>query len=207
MSILASDNFNRANGALGANWTNQSQGANNVQIASNQVEATLANDFEAAFWSAITWPNDQFSQATLIRGDTSGQSGGGPIVRVSSSAFTMYYVFATEGTPGTIQIAKIVAGSFTPVSTVTPNVSANDVLLLTVQGTTLRCFQNGTQATSVTDAAISSGSPGLSVNPGFGSVVTDAEVDNWSGGDFQGTELGRPDGVRGTRLMQQLLAT
>src|SRR5579863_1167033 len=59
-----SDNFNRANGGLGSNWTTMT-GTNAPQISSNLLQPGTANTVNAAFWTANSFANDQYVQAKM----------------------------------------------------------------------------------------------------------------------------------------------
>ena len=55
----ASDNFNRADGDLGANWTKPLASENNLVIVNNQVGVDTEDSYNYAFWSADSFSEDQ----------------------------------------------------------------------------------------------------------------------------------------------------
>src|SRR5260370_17585831 len=78
-----SDNFNRADGALGGNWTTV-PGTAAPKIVSNTLRVGTASAVNSAYWSASTFSSDQFAQASLP--NSSGtQYGPGIAVRLSGS--------------------------------------------------------------------------------------------------------------------------
>ncbi len=79
----ASDNFDRANGALGSNWTTVS-GTGAPQIVSNTLRVRTAGALSSAYWSASTFSSDQFAQASLPN-SSGAQYGPGIAVRLSGS--------------------------------------------------------------------------------------------------------------------------
>ena len=84
----ASDDFQRANGALGANWLQDPWWGNGTAIADNAVVATLGNG-GAYYWQADVFGADQYSQITLTGaiGDWSGV-----VVRGGSTPRQGYWV-------------------------------------------------------------------------------------------------------------------
>lgn len=179
MTILASDNFTRANGALGANWSNMGGGAiNALTIVSDAVQdSSLSND-GAALYTGISWPNDQYSQGTIVA--TSSGCGPGLVVRGSVAAQTAY-VLQSSSTTWTIQ--SFVAGTVTNLTSGTGTFVASDTLLLQAVGTTISAYHNGVLLGSVTNSAIASGNAGIYISTD-GSNLADAVADNFVGGNF-----------------------
>ena len=164
----ATDDFNRANGSLGANWID-SPSLSGLVIASNAVSSVGAT-WKLAYWNPATntFANDQHSQVTT------GTDIDGAVVRHQSGVSSCYLAFASAGqvfvyrldSPSTFTLLGSSA-----VSTVTPG----DTLALIATGTSLQAFVNGTSATSIfTDATYASGQPGIAANNGT--------LDNWAGG-------------------------
>lgn len=179
---LASDDFNRADGALGANWTDN---AGAFKIVSNLAACNSSADaIEFNHYSAVSFLNDQWAQATV----TSVAAGTyiGLSVRGASGSTKTGYVLYSNGS--TVFLSKMIAGSRTVFNggSSIGTLAINDVVLLTVQGTTLTVYKNGVSLFSVVDSAIASGSPGIG---GFGTAGT-STIDNWSAGVFNGP-LGR----------------
>lgn len=171
---LASDNFNRADGTLGSNWTTLT-GTADPLIQSNEVAAPSTN---AAYYSAVTWPANQFARLTLDAITSIDDTGIGPAVRLSASADTGY--FALGWSSGSA-IYKIVAGVITRLATGGP-ASAGDVLQLSVTGNALTLKINGVTAATATDSSIASGSAGFYGNADFILIITPTG-DNWAAGD------------------------
>ena len=177
MAVLATDNFNRADNAdLGANWSPGSFGT--CAIFSNIARPSAVSAERREFWNAITWPNDQYSHVTILAVEQGGATGPGPAVRLASAALTGYVVYCDVS----IHLYKLVAGAYTGLGVNNvPSPSPNDLIRVEAQGTTIRVFQNGVQAISVTDTSIASGNAGLG---GYVSPITDGHMDDWEGGDF-----------------------
>jgi len=173
-STVATDNFNRANGGLGSNWTTGVDG-NDPQISSNQVAATSGDDF-GAFWSADSFSNDQYSQITIATQGPTPYSG----VLVRADASDEVLCQATNHLNG-YSIFWYNGGSYTQIgSTYGVTEADGDVVVGEAEGTTFRLFLNGTQRVSgVNASAPSVGSAGLLVGGG-----TAARLDDWEGGDL-----------------------
>lgn len=185
MSVLATDDFNRANqNPLAGNWTTgPSQG--DMRLVSN-LAANFGDDGVdcAAYYSAISWPNDQYSKAKLA---TTGSAGGaaGPMltVRQSSSTNAHYRLAVDHAGANNIDVARRVAGTYTSIATFTQAWTDGDTWEFRVQGTTLSVWRNGTQVgTNQTDANIASGFAGI----GYSSLDANSTIDDWEGGDFAG---------------------
>jgi hypothetical protein len=177
---ITTDTFNRANGALGANWT-EAHSVTGWTIATNQ--ASLPSfDVGNAIFTGAGWTGgaDGFSELTLVSAVADPSTVIGPTFRSSAVALTYYGFWAS--TSGSQSLVKSVAGVVTTLASGTFTVAAGDVLRTEVSGTTVRAVVNGVVKLTATDAAIASGNPGFYGSEGSGSVGI--VVDTWSAGDF-----------------------
>lgn len=165
--MFASDDFNRANGALGADWASFFGG---ITVSGN---AALGGSLvSAARWTASTFAADHWSEAT-ISGFASGTTYPGVAVRLDASG-NGYYIAIDSGNA---YVQRLTGGVEFSIATRSTSWANGDVMRLEVVGTTLKVFKNGTQVgTDVTDATYSSGQPGLFC---YGA----ATVDGWSADD------------------------
>ena len=165
----AYDNFNRANGAIGASFNVTNGGIN---VASNAIQGTAAGN-NVAFWTANSFFNDQFAQATVtsLNGTTDFI---GPSVRVSSGS-NWYSCFENSTT---VFIQKEVTGSFTNITSAVSTGAIGDILRIEAQGNNLTCYKNGAVILTTTDSSLPSGAPGMQLS---GNVAT---LDNWTGGNL-----------------------
>lgn len=163
MSLPASDNFTGTDGQTLhthlASWTDGSN--NSCNISTNKAQCSFNG---AGFWTGDTFSTDHYSQCVL-----DSTTRGGPCVRGASD--TYYYLFVDEQVGTGNRITKRVAGSETTLLSVNPITNTHTVKL-TVSGTTLEAFDNGVSLGSVTDSAISTGSPGVAGTSG-------GTVDDW----------------------------
>jgi hypothetical protein len=190
VTALATDNFNRANGGLGANWTDLSSVSETFQVTSNKaVPTSLTGTDSGARYSGRTWTADQYSRAALSCTDTEaadGQAGPGVAVRCSgtSGASRIWYrVCVQHSATLNVSLSKHIGGTYTPLVTWTQAWTNGDVWELKVEGTTLT-VTHVTSATVVgtyTDSSISTGQPGIQFSTDTN--VTAASVDDWEGGD------------------------
>lgn len=178
-SLLATDNFDRADQSpLAGNWT--ATDPTPLDLVSNHVRpSTLVTD-GGAYYSAIAWPDDQYSKANLsVRGTEAEERGVGLLVRQSATAVTHYWLVVDHAESGNVAIDKAIDGDYTNLATFTEEWTDGDEWELRVVGPTLQAFRNGNQVgTNITDYAIASGSAGLV----YSSTETSAAIDNWEGG-------------------------
>lgn len=186
MSILATDNFNRADGGLGANWTTVT-GEGSPAIVSNVVQTGATGTDSLAYYNAATWPNDQYSAVKLVTAATAF-CGNGPVVRAAAGADTYYQLegnFAGSGPAAGLRLLKRVAGTGTQLVQNSYAWSAGDTARLEIIGTTLTGYINGVSRITATDAALASGNAGLIVYVDSGLTLL-AKIDDFEGGDFGG---------------------
>src|ERR1035437_3818502 len=176
---LASDNFTRANAnPISGSWTTV-PGAAPWQILSNMAEGTAAFGFNASISTAVTWPNDQYSEVTV------GQNTyayAGPAVRFNPASDDGYLLFYQAGSNSLI-IQKIVAGGGTTLATSvsTPAVAPGDVVRLVVVGNQLSAYYNGTLIIPpFTDTTYGAGSPGIAAY--LVGNTYEERISNWVGG-------------------------
>lgn len=179
-TVVATDNFNRANAAtLGANWT-VGVGATSPGVQTNQAANHTASADCNAFWGANAFGNDQYSQMTLAALN-SGADFSGVSVRASGTDQVVFQV--NKGT-STFQITWYHAGANTQIgSSFSPaGDPTGSVLLLEVIGTTFFAYQNGTQVITGSNAGVpSTGSAGVILS---GATANQSLWDTWEGGNI-----------------------
>ena len=170
---MAVDNFNRADGDPGSNWTSLN-GMAKPPIVSNLLQPTNGGGNQGMSWSAATIAADQFSTIDCTLG-TGPSSGVGPVVRRNGAAY--YMAQWNTGNGGEYNVWE--APSFTRIgSQITGvGVSGTRTLRLEVSGTTVTFFVDGVSQTSGTNSGIASGEPGIQIN----SNTSASTADNWEG--------------------------
>lgn len=192
MTQIVADDFNRANGALGANWTVRATGVDSgFDIVSNQCKASSASGEGLAWFSGAGWTGgaDQYAEAKIIACESGKDIAIACRVSGLSIAVANAYLIDinsndagfTFGTTIQCSFYKQVAGAFTQIGTdFGVVINASDIIRLEVQGTSLRAYKNGIQiSTTQTDSSLSSGNPGLYVGSGTTSIW-----DDFAAGDF-----------------------
>ena len=172
---FASDNFNRANGGLGASWAAMSDGG--LSIVSQQVVGT-ANALAGDIRAGESYGSDQYSQLSVTSTQLSGGQWIGPSVRSQNGGQNTYLgiYFWNNGTPQ-LRLYKRTSGTFTQLgaSYNSGPLPAGTTLTLTAVGSTIALQQNGITRISVTDSTLTGGTPGLM-------SYDTATADNWAGG-------------------------
>ena len=196
-SSVVSDNFDRADGGLGGNWTTVA-GTSAPRIVSNTLRAGTAGALNSAYWSASTFGADQFAQASLP--DSSGtQYGPGIAVRLSG---TQGYFLWYGNSPGTVSLWRMdgsSSSSWTQLAQSAPLTMSpsSDVWMIQAVGSTISGYQNGNLVVQATDTHITSGSPGVWL------YYSSNQIDNWSGGDVTTYQVGGTvSGLSGTVVLQ-----
>jgi hypothetical protein len=170
------DDFNRANGGLGANWTAIADAAHGASLAivSNKVVVGTANNDCASLWTADTFADDQYAEATHVAG-TSDQ---GCIVRGRTSPNIRYYDFLSGSGGGLLDAIEYYDGTTWNAIALSAGGSGSGVVRCEVTGTLITGKVNGTTKLTVTDATLSSGVPGMHLYD----VSNTATMDDWLGG-------------------------
>lgn len=178
MTQLASDDFDRADGGLGANWATTTD-YTAILIASNEAEAQ-ASAVCGGRYTATSAPDDGYSE--IVVGSvvcTVSDEGIGPAYRISASAGTFYLV--QTNTTETRLYRVVNASSYTQLGSDGAACVTGDVLRLTCNGTSISVQRNGTTFIGpVTDATIASGSAGMWAAAG----ASQGTAASWAFGDL-----------------------
>jgi hypothetical protein len=170
----ASDNFNRADGALGANWS--TAGVNSWVIASNRAVPNTAAAFNMMRYTGASFANDQECQ--IIPQPIGGFF---PAACVRMGATGNCYAAMVDSASNGWRLARIDLGSNDDLATGTETFNGTtDTIKVRAVGTTISLWRNGVQLASVTDATYASGAPGL------WSYESNGTVDDWSATDSLG---------------------
>jgi hypothetical protein len=162
---MASDNFNRADGGLGPDWTAQTP-LNPPLIISNEASGD-GTGIQAAYYGVTSFASSH-SSSFIYLGSTANFAA--PTVRAQSGANSWYGYFNN----GSVQ--KCTAGTRVVIATFS-GYTAGQRAKLSVTGTTLEAFIDGVSQGTVVDASFSGGFAGIA----FVGGVFDATVDDWEG--------------------------
>ena len=191
---LASDNFTRANEnplSNGGNWT-ALPGDCNLQVVSDLAESASTGSNCGAYYSGVSPNANQYSAVTV---PTLG--GTVAVLLRAASSSNHYEIFANNGFSNTsITTSRVVSGTYHQINQVTGiNMTAGQVLLAQISGSTITVFVNGVQVDQQTDSSLASGNIGFQI---FSSSPGDTTVSNWAGGNYATVadqKVGQDDGA------------
>jgi hypothetical protein len=153
-----SDNFNRADGGVGANYDNVNSG---VVVFSNQVRGQNTGSINYSTVKVATADFTDNHESTVTMATRGASDFGGPMVRSAGTTANSYILY-TDGTNSSDRrLGKIVAGVKTAIGSVNATCVSGDVLKLRCIGTTLTWYKNGTLMETVTDSTHTTGQPGI----------------------------------------------
>lgn len=179
MTVLATDDFNRADGAIGANWSNL---ADAFVIATNKARSGsgTTDSITISTYTNATWPNNQYAQCVIGSPVAVSDEGVGPIIRCSDAN----NLYIAQGNTVETKLYKRVGGAFTQLGSDGAAVADGDTLYVEAQGTSILVKKNGSTIIGpVTDAALSAG------NAGMWGTRQAMRADDFAGGDFVGDTL------------------
>lgn len=180
---LASDAFTRADAAnLGANWTAKN-GGQTPGIFSNAVDVTVTGDQNIAYYNAVTWPNDQYSQATVVAGTAANRAVAVGVRLQAGADRNGYYCGYDRSQTGDAnrRLWKFTGGTsvWQELAVDPVDIVATEVIKCQIVGTTLKLFVNAVERLSVTVTDYASGNAGIYLDNAAQNV---ALLDTWSGG-------------------------
>ena len=175
-SGTATDDFNRANGSLGANWTDMNDAG--LAIASQQVVGTN-NGYSGDIRTGENYASDQYSQIEITSTQLSGGQWIGAAVRAQNGGQDTYLglYFWNNGNP-VMMLFKRIGGGWTQLGSTYASgaLAAGTQLTLSATGSSLTFSENGVARIASSDSSLTGGAPGIMA---FGTPA----ADNWSGGD------------------------
>ena len=161
-SATGSDDFNRANGSLGAGWSNVSDGG--LVIASQAAAGSAASGISGDIRTGESYTSDQYSQVEVTSGAMSGGQWIGPMVRAQNGGQSAYVglYFWNYGSPE-LMVFKRSGGGWSQLGAAynSGKLAAGTQLKLVVVGSTITFQQNGVTRVTATDTSLSGGAPGI----------------------------------------------
>ncbi len=195
----ASDDFNRANGAVGGNWTDYNEGGLAIK---SQAAAVTSSSYSGDIRTAEAYSSDQYSAIQITSTQLAGGQWIGPAVRVQNGGQNEYLglYFWNNGNPE-LMLFKRSSGTWAQLgsSYYGGALPAGTTLELSVTGPTLTFMQDGVPRITASDGSLTGGTPGIMA---YGT----GQVDNWSGGNLAAGPSymvgGTVSGLNGTLLLQ-----
>ena len=177
-AALYSDDFNRANGALGSPWVTVDAA---LAISGNKLSYSTNGSVQSACYD-MPLASDQWAEAslTVLAGTYNSL---GPMIRMGTAGLSdAYYLwYDSLAGPPAFQVWKRVGGSYSQVGTNIATPAGTYKMRLEAQGTTIRVFKDGTQVLSTPDTSIASGKAGFL---GDHDPTQAATADNFRCGDL-----------------------
>jgi hypothetical protein len=181
----AADNFDRADGPLGANWSGQTA---NLTLEGGEVSMIQTTGNTGAVWAADAFGPDQFSEVVIgsLNGGSILDFRGIQVFTRFQSGTSLRYAFHYFADVGDYQI-KFDGGTPGVVlaSLPAPPPGPGDVLRVDVRGSTIRGFVNGQLVLQVTHTQLTGGEIGFLI--GYtqgGQVLPRRTVTSWAGGEL-----------------------
>jgi hypothetical protein len=172
-----SDNFNRANGSLGAGWTDMSDGG--MAISSQMVVGTTSS-YSGDIRTGEAYSSDQYSQIEVTATQLSGGQWIGAAVRAQSGGQNLYagVYFWNNGSPQ-LMLFKRISGSWTQLGASLPTAPliAGSELRLTIVGSALSVSTNSSVRITINDTSLTAGSPAIMASG-------TPKAGNWMGGNL-----------------------
>jgi hypothetical protein len=168
------DNFNRANGSLGAGWTDMTDGG--LAISSQMVVGTTST-YSGDIRTGETYSSNQSSQIAVTATRLTGGQWIGPVVRAQNGGQNLYLglYFWNNGNPQ-LMLYKRSSGNWTQLGSSYSSgaLAAGTTLTLTATGSTLTFAENGVALITASDTSLTGGAPGIMA---YGAPTGD----NWVG--------------------------
>jgi len=167
---LTTDDFNRSTGELGANWTDVGGGSNNIDIVSSNCSTNNCagpNGFNSIAAYVGTFPDDHYAQVELRFIATEGDTG---ILAVrlgdigGTSAVEGYGAYLSDTETNMCEFVDGTCGYVCDGTLYTPVTTTYYTFKLSVTGTGLTSTIDGGTAKNCSDATVTSGKPGMSMN-------------------------------------------
>jgi hypothetical protein len=169
--VSVSDNFNRANGDVGANWF---EAQSSADVLSNACTPHVGGVLTQIYWAANSFNADQTSQFTMST--LKDYAGASVRMRGSGGTTSGYYAYV-DGT-GAGQIRRYDNGVDTVLASYSGAVAGT--FQLSIVGNALTWFNNGSSIATATDSTYTSGgAPGIFFFDD--GTATPVLIDDWSG--------------------------
>lgn len=167
-----SDDFNRANGAIGSGYTNVTANGESVpQINGNKLVPTSSSDFAGSRRTGESYRNTQTASMSYTPDPAGTLWQADVVARGDVASGDGYFAQWDDASGGSYSIYKQVSFTQTTLGTTLTGVGTTGTRRLTIEaaGTTINFFVDGVLKVTATDSAIASGYPGFSY---FGNFFT-----------------------------------
>lgn len=208
-ALVASDAYNRVDGAPGADWAQLNTDWGTLNVVSNQIVGSNAadgNNRPAMRWvGAGSFTDNQYASIEVSALSFQGANFFiGVIVRASGDVNALrdfYATFVASDSAGpnyTVSLIKVVNGTTTVLHSAAIAWTANQRIELEAEGPTLRVCMDGTPlggSFTQTDTDLASGSPGVT------GTHSSCPGDNWAAGNLVADVVPGGAQVSGRRMV------
>lgn len=196
------DNFDRADGAPGANWTTAFGNSDALTISSNKITSAVAG-FGGMAWNAAQFGPDVEVYATLstLPGATKSVHLNARFTSLLATA-NGYYLKVVPST-GVWTFVRDDAGTPVNLGTASQAVSAGDSIGISIIGSTFTAYYKAAAGSWTAIGNYTDATYGAAGYAGLESADNTARADNFGGGTFSGTrtilpgKVSSPETVRG----------
>jgi hypothetical protein len=193
VAVACTDDFNRADGGLGAGWSAMADGGLSI---SSQVVVGVAGGLAGDVRTGEAYGADQYSQVEVTSTQLSGGQWVGPAVRVQNGGQDLYLgIYFWNGGSPELRLYKRSAGNWVQLGSSFSSgpLAAGTQLRLAAVGSRVSLLQDGVERIAVSDGSLTAGAPGLMA---YGA----ATADNWAGGAAPYSVRGSVSGWSGRRV-------
>lgn len=185
---MATDSFTASNGTeltgYSANWSLGNALSSDFVIDTNAVRTPFSRAIALhAYRNDGVFANDQYAEAKIAQVGSAAQYMGVCVRSGNGDA----YALVVDGT-NYLMWRLVGYGSYTQLAFAALTVSAGDTIRLEASGSTLTAKLNGSTVTTVVDATLTSGRPGVA-GQGGASSGTYTLLDDWVGDDLSAAAL------------------
>ena len=179
-----SDNFDRANGEIGANWIEDN---GDIDIVSNRAVNQTVGSWNRARYASALDGDDHFSEADVMA-QTSGDITGGPFARQPDVPNQTHYLagYNKEDNATGYVLWKFINSGQTELDTAASG-NGEKTVRITVIGATQSMEVDTVEVCSDTDSDLTTG-----IYCGIGGYTTRASFNNWSAEDLAAGGLSIP---------------
>ncbi len=179
VAARASDDFNRAAGRLGPDWTNISDGG--LSISSHAVTGS-SGSLTGDVWTAGALASDQYSQIEVTSTQLTGGEWTGTAVRAQHGGRDAYVgIYDWNSGKQVLMLFRRSGASWTQLGSYSSGpLAAGTKLKLVAVGDTISFLEDGFPCLIASDRSLSGGAPGIMI---YGAGT----AGDWSGGDASGT--------------------
>jgi len=196
VSTVFSDDFNRADGGLGANWTALDAG---FSISSNQVVPTdsgCSSYYNGTALNANCWAQEKLPSLPT------GTDQVGVGIRLNTTSFNGYYVEYMNGT-GT-RIRRIDSGVATTLATLGGSPSAGQVVRIEMRGNDISVYYDDVLAGTTSDSNYTGADRSVILSAGGGNS---AVIDDFATGNLPTISSATPSGTVATPVLATIGCT